>query len=343
LEFILNVTAYTTPDAFDTLRPTWEALVPHSTANTPFSLWAWTVSWWEAYQPGDLWLLTVQHDNETIGIAPFFIQTADTGRTVRFIGHIDVVDYLDIIAHTDHRAAVYQQIAAFLAAHTDHFDHIGLANIREASPTYTELPAALNACGFSVSFEQNDVAPQFALPDTYDTYLQDILASKERKETKRKMRKAESGLYDVQWYRVDDNHDLTTELDRFLGLMATADADKAAFLQNPQHVDFFKRVMPPMYDAGLLELIFLTIDDNPCAAYLNLNHNDRVYVYNSGLDASQYGALSPGIVLLQYAIQHAITNNHAVFDFLRGDETYKYKMGGTDTRIFQINASYQGK
>ncbi len=338
----MNLTLHTSANALDGLKPVWNDLVQRSTANTPFSTWEWQTAWWAAYHPGSLWIVTCENDaGKLVGAAPCFIEEADSGkRTLRFIGHVDVTDYMNLIVDTDEQEVVYQQLAAYLCEqHDTAFDAIGLANIPEDSPTYTHFPDVLREQGFEVNFEENDVAPLIHLPQSYDAYLKDILDSKQRKEAKRKMRRAEGGEYEVAWYIVGPNHDLAEESERFLKLMASADAEKAEFLQNEQHVDFFNRIVPLANDAGWLQLMFLTIDGTACAAYFNFDYNNRIYVYNSGLDPDNYGALSPGIVLTQYAIQHAIEQGRAVFDFLRGNETYKYLMGGSDTHVYQLNAA----
>jgi CelD/BcsL family acetyltransferase involved in cellulose biosynthesis len=60
-------------------------------------------------------------------------------------------------------------------------------------------------------------------------------------------------------------------------------------------------------------------------------------VYNSGLDPAAY-RLSPGIILMAHLIRHAIERQeHEIFDFLRGDEPYKYSLGGTDTHIYRLS------
>jgi CelD/BcsL family acetyltransferase involved in cellulose biosynthesis len=59
-------------------------------------------------------------------------------------------------------------------------------------------------------------------------------------------------------------------------------------------------------------------------------------VYNSGLDPAVYGHLSPGIVLLARLVEYAIDTERTVFDFLRGDEPYKYDMGGQDTQVYRM-------
>ncbi len=42
------------------------------------------------------------------------------------------------------------------------------------------------------------------------------------------------------------------------------------------------------------------------------------------------------IVLLGRLIEYAIQQGYEAFDFLRGDEAYKYDMGGRDTNVYQL-------
>ena len=64
-------------------------------------------------------------------------------------------------------------------------------------------------------------------------------------------------------------------------------------------------------------------------------------VYNSGHDAGEHGNLSPGIVLLGRLIEYAIEKGYREFDFLRGNEAYKYDMGGKDTEVCQLRITYE--
>ena len=93
-----------------------------------------------------------------------------------------------------------------------------------------------------------------------------------------------------------------------------------------------------MHERGWLQLNFLTVDEAPAASYINFLYGDRVMVYNSGHAHEDYGGLSPGIVLLAWNIRHAIEQGYKHFDFLRGDEAYKYRMGGRDTAVMNIRA-----
>jgi CelD/BcsL family acetyltransferase involved in cellulose biosynthesis len=100
---------------------------------------------------------------------------------------------------------------------------------------------------------------------------------------------------------------------------------------------FFHSVGHAAQRAGWLQLAFLTVNGDRAAGYMNFDYGNRIMVYNSGLDTQNFQWLSPGIVLTGYLIQHAIENKRAVFDFLRGTEDYKYRMGGQDTRIYKLH------
>ncbi|MCP4166590.1 MAG: GNAT family N-acetyltransferase [Chloroflexi bacterium] len=40
-------------------------------------------------------------------------------------------------------------------------------------------------------------------------------------------------------------------------------------------------------------------------------------------------------MLTSLLIQHAIESGHRIFDFLQGDEVYKYRFGAADTKIMR--------
>jgi CelD/BcsL family acetyltransferase involved in cellulose biosynthesis len=92
------------------------------------------------------------------------------------------------------------------------------------------------------------------------------------------------------------------------------------------------------FEKGWLQLSFLTINGVAAATYLNFDYKRHILVYNSGLLPGGYGHLSPGIVLLAHNIRYAIETKHNVFDFLRGSESYKYRLGGRDKAVFMLKA-----
>ena len=333
----LKLDLYCDATVFAQLEPEWNDLVKRSAADMIFSTWEWHSHWWDAYQPGDLWIVTCRDDDGyLLGIAPWFI---DDEQTVRAIGCEDVTDYLDVIIDSDAVAAVMNCFGVFLREHSEQFDCVQLCNIPHDSPTFSIFPSVLDQQNFEVSMEQQEVCPVIQLPTEWDDYLAG-LNKKHRHELRRKIRRARGNTTDLDWYIVDESHDLQAEMDRFIRLMAASDEEKAGFLEDEKNVAFFKKIVPAAFENGWLMLNFLTIEGEAVAAYLNFDYNNEILVYNSGLSHEQYSNLSPGIVLLAMNIRHGIENGYQVFDFLRGDEAYKYHMGGQNTSVHQLTATY---
>lgn len=335
----MQITVYETQTVFDELKSQWNELLSRSQANRIFSTWEWQSTWWSAYHPGDLWVLTITNENgNLVGIAPWFIEHhPQRGRIVRTIGCVEVTDYLDIIIDLEHFDAALAAIASFVSSHHDHFDMIDLCNIPETSLTYKVLPEKLIEQGFNVKLVQQEVCPIIKLPSSWEQYFE-ILDKKQRHELRRKLRRAEGATESVSWYIVDKKHVLVDEIEQFIHLMASSHTDKANFLKDEQNQTFFRAIVPIIFEKDWLQMSFLMIDGEPAAAYLNFIYGDSVQVYNSGLLPEKYGHLSPGIVLLAHNIQYAIEHGYRIFDFLRGNETYKYRMGAEETKVHMLIA-----
>ena len=126
---------------------------------------------------------------------------------------------------------------------------------------------------------------------------------------------------------------LDQETDAFLDLMAH-DLDKAKFL-TPEMRQQIHSIVRATYNAGWLQLAFIEVNGEKIAGYLNFDYLNHIWVYNSGLDF-RYSELSPGWVLLAHLIEWAIENKRQSFDFMRGDEQYKYRFGAIDRRVMRL-------
>jgi CelD/BcsL family acetyltransferase involved in cellulose biosynthesis len=147
------------------------------------------------------------------------------------------------------------------------------------------------------------------------------------------MRRVESYDLPTRWYIVADESTLDAEIEAFLQLMAY-DQNKANFLTAAMRAQMRLGAWAA-WKAGYLQLAFLEVDGQKAAGYINFDYNNHIWVYNSGLNFDYY-SLSPGWVLLGYLLQWANEHNRAIFDFLRGDEDYKYRFGGIDRRVLRV-------
>lgn len=331
----LTINAYYDETGFEALAGEWNDLLHRSAADTVFLTYEFQRTWWQCLGAGELVILAVRDEGELVGIAPLFAVASPHGqRVLATVGCVEVADYLDWIVARGREEAVYAALADHLASPAaPAWDILDLCNIHQDSPTLAILPALAQAHGWTAVISKEDVCPILCLPRTWDEYLQ-MLDGKQRHELRRKLRRAEA-VPALRWYIVDAEHDLETESEDFLTLMAASTPDKAAFL-TPQMREFFRRLARVTYDAGWLQLAFLEIAGRKAAAYFNFVYNNRVMVYNSGLDWAVFPQFSAGIVLIAYCIRHAIEQGREAFDFMQGDERYKYDLGGQDVEVRRL-------
>jgi CelD/BcsL family acetyltransferase involved in cellulose biosynthesis len=337
----MKLTLYEGQQVFTALESEWNALLARSVTDTIFLTHEWQSTWWESYQAGELFVIACRTpEDQLVAIAPWFIHHLNGERVLRTIGCVDVTDYVDIIVDKAFTEPVQSILGAFLVEHQARYDRINLCNIPEASPNYAYFPDALRRCGFDADVVLQEVCPVIHLPDSWDAYLES-LDKKQRHEIRRKLRRAESEAQ-LDYYVVTPEHDIHAELEQFLTLMAASQPAKAEFLRDDRNERFFRAITHLTFARGWLRMSFLKVNGKPVAAYFDFDYGGRILVYNSGLLPNEYSHLSTGIVLLAYNIKRAIETGHTLFDFLRGNETYKYRMGGVDTRVFKLMARRDG-
>lgn len=326
---------FTTADVFDALAAEWDGLLDPRRSDNLFSCRDWQRIWWKHLGRGSLSVVTARDEQGILrGIGPWFIEEQNGQREVHLIGCADVTDYLDILAQPGHEKMVYTSLFHFmLSGSAPAWDSFQLCNIPEDSPTCLLLPGLARSHGLTVEISLAEVCPVIDLPGTYEDYLAG-LDKKQRHELRRKRRRAEA--QPVDWYIVGPEHDLDREIEAFIDLMALSTPEKAGFLNEPGHAAFFREMGQVLFERGILELMFLRIESVRTAVMWQFAYRDRMMLYNSGLNPADLAGLSPGIVLQTYSIEDAIRRGFKKYDFLRGDEVYKYRMGAHDTRVYNI-------
>jgi CelD/BcsL family acetyltransferase involved in cellulose biosynthesis len=121
------------------------------------------------------------------------------------------------------------------------------------------------------------------------------------------------------------------DLDNLFQMMTDSRRDKAQFL-TPGMRSFFEGEAKAMSDYGMLRLGFLDVGVARVAGILYFEYNGRIYLYNSGY-MPQYAEMNVGLVSKLYCIRQAIEECKRVFDFLKGPEVYKSRLGGHEVRL----------
>lgn len=330
----MSIEVYHDVSGFETLAGEWNALLRQSFFNTIFLTWEWQTTWWEYLGQGDLSLVAVRDGGQLVGIAPLYVETLPDGvRDLEFVGCTEVSDYLDCIVMPGHEEVVFSAVMDVLDAQAAQWDRVSLCNIPSASPTHQALSELAEARGYRATIEVEDVCPVISLPATWEDYLS-MLDKKQRHEVRRKIRRLGRET-DYRWYIVGQDHDLAAEMDDFIALHQKSAADKEDFM-DAQMQAFFHGLAQILHPQGWLQLAFIVVNGQKAATMLNFDYDDTIFVYNSGYDPDRHAWLSPGIVLLTYCIQQAIALGRKRFDFLQGDEAYKYRFGAQETRVYRL-------
>lgn len=317
--------------AFQALAAEWDRLAARGMTDTPFQTLAYQRAWWTHLGPPDATLLTVavrDEASELVAIGCFY----NTDGVLHFNGCIEETDYLDLITPSERAGSAWAAVLDCLEAATPPWTRLELCNIPAASPSRSTLSTVARSRGLTFAESQIEVCPTITLPGTFDAYLE-MLDSKQRRELSRKLRRAEAA--DLLMTRLGPEDDVAAAVDRFLELLQMSTFEKRDWLTEGRRA-VFHEVARAAHADGTLQLLFAGVDGRAAAALFNFHYRDRIWVYNSGLDPSAFAALSPGVVLTATAIEQAIELGASEFDFLRGDEEYKYRFGAVDRPIFRL-------
>jgi CelD/BcsL family acetyltransferase involved in cellulose biosynthesis len=308
----------------DQLAASWSDL-EHLSWNHVFALPGWLTAWWHAFGSGtELYLCAVKEEDTLLGIAPLVLNDKEAS----FIGSPDVCDYLDFAVAPGRERQFCDILLDDLCGKGA--SHVRLMCLRPDSTALTSLVAAARDRGHEVSCEAQDVSVEVDLPSTWEEYLQ-TLAPKQARELRRKLRRLwEAG--DLEYQTVADNDAIPEAVDTFLALMRASRKDKAAFM-TAERESFFRAATENMARAGLLRFGILQLNAAPVAALTCFDYGDKVYLYNSGYDPD-YSYLSVGLLSKALCIKDSIQKGMKVFDFLKGGEVYKYRLGGKEVPIY---------
>ncbi|MBI5030534.1 MAG: GNAT family N-acetyltransferase [Chloroflexi bacterium] len=326
---------FTDVSALEKLKAEWNELLQRSVIDTLFITHEWQTTWWRNLGNGELRIITLREDDgKLIGLAPLFAEQGSDGLIyLSLVGCVDVSDYLDLLVAQGCEERVYAALLDVLTR--DDFpawNSLGLCTLPEASPANTLLKTMAEARGLKVQHHLHDVSPMIELPDTWETYLA-TLDKKDRHEVRRKLRRVEEA--GGRWYIIDSAAALDQATADFIELHKKSRPDKNLFMDMRMQ-KFFAETAQAMFAQGWLQLLFLEVDGERAAALWNFIYHNDVLVYNSGYDPVKYGALSPGNVLFSHSIQDAIDAKRRRYDFLRGNEDYKYRFGAKDTKVFEL-------
>lgn len=312
-------------ESFDSLASYWTEPGNGLSWNSVFILPAWLRVWWQELGPeAELYMVSVRNGDKIVGIAPLQVREGKAS----FIGSADVCDYLDFIVVLGVEKDFFSVLLDDLKQKG--VNHLDLRALRPDSTVLTQLVDIARSRGDEVICSREDISVEMDLPSTWEEYLE-ALTKKQRHEVKRKLRRLEeAGNLNHHYFEV--NHGDKDLMDTFVYLFSLSRTDKANFM-TARMESFFRSLVRAMAEIRLLRLGVLELDGRSVAMLIGFDYNDTLYLYNSAY-APQYNSLSVGLLSKVLCIKESIKEGKKKFDFLKGNETYKYHLGGREVPLY---------
>ena len=249
------------------------------------------------------------------------------------MGDRDVCDYLDFVVAPGREEEFFRILLGHLRGAG--IALLDLGAVRVDSSVMTRLVPVAKKLGYEVTAHPEEVSLEMPLPATWDAFLL-TLSGKERHEIRRKLRRlAEAGP--VRYRLVEGRDEVDREMETFLTLFAMNRTDKAVFMTGSM-ASFFRSLARSMAAEKMVRLFFLDVDGIAAATVMCFDYNATVYLYNNAYD-EQFRAFSVGLLCKVFSIRDSIERRKRAYDFLKGGEAYKYRLGGAPVRLYRCRVA----
>ncbi len=301
---------------FASLREEWESLLARSERATIYQTWEWNEAWWQSFGGRKrLRLLLARENGALVGLAPLYVSRhlGTPLRRLAFVG-TGASDYLDVLA-PDERAP---QVAAAFLRHLSGSRGFDLADLQQLRPN-----AHLHEAADHLLTAQ-EPCPYVALPSAWEEYTA-RLGKSMRSNLSYYVRRLSKDFTGVEMRLAE-----TAELGEAMAVLFDLHQQRwnarmlPGVLGNGKVRAFHYRVAERFQERGWLRLHLTRVEGRTIAALYCFCFRDHYYYYLGGF-APEMGRYSVGTTLTAHAMQQAITEGCAEFDFLRGNEAYKYR------------------
>ncbi len=332
--------------AFTDLKGNWDSVYEADPEAQFFLSWTWL---WKWIQRDDRWLVLAAKPAADAPYVAFFPLTLETKMRNEggFDNHLTMAganfaDYTGFICTPEFQDSA---IPAF-AERVERFNWATLDMMHlRASDERTDLFVGhFQGKGFGISetksLVEQDVElrifPYVELPADWNTYL-DRLSSSTRQKARRFLRKVENS----EDFRItiSDAETAKRDLEILLNFWkAKWGSHKGDLLEGM--LTNLRIMLMHCFKSGTLFLPILWKGETPLGALASLIDREKrsLRFFIGGRDES-FNAPPPGFVLHAYSIRYAIGEGFTTYDFLRGDEAYKYGFGAVNRRTTDVVVS----
>lgn len=317
------------PHALASIRSAWDDLFATSSDPSPFLGWEWLAAWKAHFAAGEtLRILVARESGTVVGALALVEERLRVGRIsmplrrLSFLGaRYGGPDYLDVLA----RAGRERDAAEALFNHlrkSGGFDVCDLDGIASDSPSLPPLARRFGADSrYSYEISPRYVCPRVLLDAPWANVLQ---RSRRTDNFNRRLRQVRS-CSGFHWRELRGPAEAPAAFERYLALHQRRwSAEGGSDAMGGRSVQAFHRdAVLALAGAGRLRFEELWIEGSCRASIYGIDAGDTYAYYQCGYDPD-WSSHSVGLVALGLSIEAAIARGVRVYDFLHGQEPYKY-------------------
>ena len=336
------------------LEDNWNAVYDADDEAQIFLSWQW-LSDWLSYIEGPWFILAAKAgegaDLPYVAFLPLRLQTtiekSDVFGDMRMAGNFGA-DYTGIVCRPEAENKVIPAFARYIRQMN--WARLNLDNLRVSERRLRLLLACFPKAGFrstevdkvsKIDGIDNSLCPYVTLPKDWNSYLETLSAS-----TRQKIRRLLKLVDTTGEYRITAATpetfaaDLKTLLRFWEIKWRPRKGDRTDILVSSNDT-----MLTRSFQSGLVYLPTFWHGDRPVAALATLmDPRKRTFsFYMTGRDETFDGP-PPGMILHAFSIRHAIESGYSEYDFLRGNEPYKYSFGCAERKIhYTVVATRTGR
>lgn len=334
-------------ETFQEIRKNWDFVYESDPQAQFFLSWNWMSGWLKLLK--ESWLILAAkpstHASDYVAFFPLRIslnqQNGSQFYNELYMAGNASADYTGLICLPEYEEDVVPAFAAYIKQELT-WTIFNLQDILEADTRMHRLLKSFSEDSFEFSqrFEnQSDeidgyICPYIPLADDWEHYLQNALGSNTRQKIRRLLRKIESSKeFHITHVNADNLEQHIEILLKFWQARWGSQKGDACEVI----VERYRAILHYCFDKDCLYFPVLWKGDTPIGAIANLIDVSKksILFYVTGRDETVKDP-PPGLILHAYGIQYAIQNKFKVYDFLRGNEAYKYSFGAKERRIKHV-------
>lgn len=319
-----SVEKITTLQELATKKTEWEIVYKNCSDAVPFLNFYYQYEYLQNFKQGKNFLISIfKKNNNVVAIIPLMFKKIFSTNAFNLVGE-NYADYLNFLVIDNEKESFFNFFFNNLNLLGNNFC-LTLKELNYESYLYNFL---LNYKNIAINkyFLNLQSCYILKLPSTFELHLQN-LGKKTRQHLKYYRKKLEKD-FKVEYLKAITENEVKKFAERFFILHSTRWKEKklpGVFFQKKVK-NFHLNLMPILLKENILELHCLKINNEIQAVIYGYSLNKNFYFYQSGFNPEfrNYGI---GSIILSYVLENTISDKFLSFNFLRGGEEYKIRLG----------------